>query len=75
MTRIEIRYRGPYRVIGEIELIDPDGKVLPTEGETWLCRCGRSGNAPFCDGAHKGAYKKNREKNGDERYPPSRSKA
>ncbi len=70
MTKIEIRYRGPYRVIGEIELIDADGKRIPTEAETWLCRCGKSGNAPFCDGAHK----RDREENGNERYPPSRGK-
>ena len=68
MTRIEIRYRGPYRIIGEVDLVDPDGRVIPTEAETWLCRCGKSGNAPFCDGTHK----RDREADGDERYPPSR---
>ena len=71
MTKIEIRYRGPYRVIGEIELIDADGNVLPTESETWLCRCGKSGNAPFCDGTHK----KNREGDDDRRFPPSRGRS
>ena len=70
MVKIEIRYKGPYRVTGEVELIDPDGKVIPTEDEVWLCRCGNSGKAPFCDGTHK----RNRESNGDEKQPPSRSK-
>jgi CDGSH iron-sulfur domain-containing protein 3 len=23
-------------------------------GDYWWCACGRSGNQPFCDGAHKG---------------------
>ena len=70
MVRIELRYRGPYRVVGNVELVDPDGKVIPTEDEVFLCRCGNSENAPFCDGTHK----RDRERDGDERYPPSRSK-
>ncbi len=29
--------------------------VEVTEGKTYFwCGCGRSGNEPFCDGAHKG---------------------
>ena len=70
MVKIEIRYKGPYRVIGEVELVDPDGQVIPTEDEVWLCRCGNSGNAPFCDGTHK----RNRASDDDKKSPPSRSK-
>ena len=70
MVRIEMRYQGPYRVIGAVELTDPDGKKIPTENEVWLCRCGNSGKKPFCDGAHK----RNRGSDEDQKYPPSRGK-
>ena len=42
-----------YHVQGRILLTLPDGEVLETEGETWLCRCGGSSNKPFCDGTHR----------------------
>lgn len=29
------------------------GEPLDASGDLYLCRCGRSGNAPFCDGTHK----------------------
>ena len=70
MVKIEIRYRGPYRVIGKVELTDSDGKVIPTEDEVWLCRCGNSAKKPFCDGTHK----RDREADGDQKFPPSRDK-
>jgi CDGSH-type Zn-finger protein len=49
---ITISEEGPYIVDGEVALTAPDGRELelPYNGE--LCRCGRSGNQPFCDGAH-----------------------
>ena len=44
---------GPYKVTGEIELVDHDGNVVPTRGKSvFLCRCGGSTNKPFCDGTH-----------------------
>ena len=33
------------------------GPFVKTEqvGEVWLCQCGQSKNAPYCDGSHKGS--------------------
>jgi 3-phenylpropionate/trans-cinnamate dioxygenase ferredoxin subunit len=49
---IEVTPDGPYLVAGTIELHDSDGKLVPTRGKTWLCRCGASTKKPFCDGTH-----------------------
>lgn len=52
---IQVRKNGPYRVQGEITLIDHDGNPIPIpEGKTVisLCRCGASVTKPFCDGTH-----------------------
>lgn len=60
---IEVRKTGPYRVHGEVNLVDHDGNPIPIpegkrkvgpEGKTWisLCRCGASVTKPFCDGTH-----------------------
>ncbi len=43
---------GPYLVTGAVELRDSDGRILPTKGKVWLCRCGASTNKPLCDGTH-----------------------
>lgn len=43
---------GPYRVVGEITLVDADGNTIETKATTFLCRCGQSSNKPFCDGTH-----------------------
>ena len=42
---------GPYYVRGAIELLDDDGNVLVLNRAA-LCRCGHSGNKPFCDNSH-----------------------
>jgi len=45
---------GPLLVRGPAELLDGDGAPLPRHRNTVaLCRCGRSGIAPYCDGTHK----------------------
>jgi len=52
---IEIRKNGPYRVHGDVTLVDHEGNPVPIpEGKTWisLCRCGGSVTKPFCDGTH-----------------------
>ena len=63
--KIKILTAGPYLVTGNIPLsekiITPkgngyilkNGRKLPQLKEYALCRCGKSKNAPFCDGSHK----------------------
>ena len=63
--KIEITKNGPYKVIGRIplsekKLVSVDGKTevkhikdFESKDTTYLCRCGKSKNAPYCDGTHK----------------------
>ena len=62
--RIKIVKDGPYLVSGNIPLSEKiivpgeneytyeDGRDLPQSENYALCRCGKSKNPPFCDGAH-----------------------
>ncbi len=62
--KIKITKDGPYIVTGSIPIYEKilvkkdglmtweDGRELPQSETYSLCRCGRSNNAPFCDGAH-----------------------
>ncbi len=43
---------GPLWVRGGIPIVSADGFVYEIRNRVTLCRCGRSGNKPFCDGAH-----------------------
>jgi CDGSH-type Zn-finger protein len=64
-AQIRITKNGPYIVSGHIPLseriITPNGntyefkagRILPQSGSYSLCRCGKSANAPFCDGSHE----------------------
>ncbi len=66
--RIEIQKDGPYLVFGTLPLFSmtigtnrrgesvrwETGPPLPSGETLALCRCGRSGSKPFCDGSHAG---------------------
>jgi CDGSH-type Zn-finger protein len=45
---------GPLIVRGDFRMLDQDGGEIDPGRETIaLCRCGKSGIKPFCDGTHK----------------------
>ena len=47
---------GPLIVRGDFRLVDSDGaEIDPGRSTIALCRCGKSGIKPFCDGTHKRA--------------------
>ena len=43
---------GPLIVKGNHEVVTGTGKTTNKSTETHLCRCGHSGNKPYCDGSH-----------------------
>ena len=51
-AQLNFQEDGPIGLIGEIEIVDKEGKVLIRQDKTAFCRCGGSGNKPFCDGTH-----------------------
>ncbi len=50
---VEPAPNGPLMVHGTISIKDSSGAVTRKENITAFCRCGASGNKPFCDGSHK----------------------
>ncbi|MGE3856003.1 MAG: CDGSH iron-sulfur domain-containing protein [Dehalococcoidia bacterium] len=54
-TRITVNDNGSIKVEGDFVILDGAGNTLPPgePGKVWLCRCGGSGNKPYCDGSHK----------------------
>ena len=50
---IEVRADGPLRVRGNLVLTAGGGRRAWQGAQTALCRCGLSGNKPFCDGTHR----------------------
>lgn len=46
------RCSGPIWVKGGIPVNGPDGTKYEQRNRVTLCRCGSSGNKPFCDGTH-----------------------
>lgn len=54
-TRITVKNDASLRVEGDFEIVDSEGRPFGLAGrtQTSLCRCGHSGNKPFCDGSHR----------------------
>jgi CDGSH-type Zn-finger protein len=66
-AKIQVTKDGPYLVSGGLPLSEQhivtnaggesldyrEGKTFQVEAEYALCRCGHSGNKPFCDGTHR----------------------
>jgi len=48
----ENKVSGPIWVKGGIPLVSSDGTEYEIRNRVTLCRCGRSGNKPFCDSSH-----------------------
>ena len=44
---------GPLKVTGSLEVVSGTGRTINRTSAAALCRCGASGNKPYCDGSHK----------------------
>jgi hypothetical protein len=51
MTVME-KANGPLYIRGAVRVLGPDGSLIREDTRMVLCRCGHSGNKPFCDGSH-----------------------
>jgi CDGSH-type Zn-finger protein/uncharacterized Fe-S cluster protein YjdI len=49
---IRPRPNGPLMLTGPLTIVGANGRRAFSES-TFLCRCGASGNKPYCDGTHK----------------------
>jgi CDGSH-type Zn-finger protein len=54
---VEAAVDGPYRLRGGIPVISAAGEPYEVRNRQTLCRCGGSGNKPFCDGTHWEGFK------------------
>lgn len=46
---------GPLKIAGNLEIVSGTGRTVNRVTQTFLCRCGQSGNKPYCDGSHRAA--------------------
>jgi uncharacterized Fe-S cluster protein YjdI len=50
---IRVAANGPLYVRGRVRVESDGGDVLTEADAVALCRCGQTGNPPFCDGSHE----------------------
>ena len=51
---IQVKENGPFLVKGSVDIVDSEGNAFDTDKPAIaLCRCGASGDSPFCDGTHR----------------------
>lgn len=50
---IEVTLNGPLMIYGNLTVKDHNGNETKKNKVTAFCRCGSSGNKPYCDGTHK----------------------
>jgi CDGSH-type Zn-finger protein/uncharacterized Fe-S cluster protein YjdI len=51
-TTVQLQPNGPLFVRGTVRIEDADEQLIREDTRVALCRCGKSGNKPFCDGTH-----------------------
>lgn len=52
-AQISLVEDGPILIKGDYEMFDESGCIIKSGKNITLCRCGGSGNKPYCDGTHK----------------------
>jgi CDGSH-type Zn-finger protein/uncharacterized Fe-S cluster protein YjdI len=52
-VKVTPRPNGPLVVVGRFEIDSGTGRAVDRVEKAVFCRCGHSGNKPFCDGTHK----------------------
>lgn len=50
--QVEPQVNGPLDITGNLEITSGTGRMVARTTRVRLCRCGASGNKPFCDGSH-----------------------
>lgn len=51
-VRVQIMKNGPILISGKFKLIGYDGAEMKSMQIASMCRCGQTGNLPYCDGSH-----------------------